>query len=217
MITNAQEMIKENSVLLVEDDVTALDELHEIVDLEGWTPYTAKSVQAALDILATTPSIGVVVTDVHFHDENGDSANGIQLISRAQAQFPDRNLSFVVLSGDPDAFGSSVQTGAVDFLSKPLNADDLVSAIKAAWQTGGEERSNAELTSFLLDKMQKTAQALKQANQDLEHRYCDAGRTLAGAATQKTKPVNKTDTFGEVSTWVNDDDAGPNAASASEV
>lgn len=155
-------------VLLVEDDATALDELTEIVDLEGWTPYAASSVSKALDILARTPSIGVVVTDVHFVDENGESDNGIQLISRAQARFPDRGLSFVVLSGDPDSLRSSVLTGAVDFLNKPLNSDELVSAIEAAWQSGGEERTVTELTEFLLEKMQKTASALKMANSDLE-------------------------------------------------
>lgn len=166
--STAQKSERDYAVLLVEDDASALDELKDIVELEGWTPFVAKNVDAAIELLSQTPSIGVVVTDVHFVDETGETANGIQLISRAQARFPDRGLSFVVLSGDPDALRSSVQTGAVDFLHKPLDSDELVKAIDAAWATGGEERSVSELTTFLLEKMQKTATALKEATATIE-------------------------------------------------
>ncbi|SMX26249.1 putative membrane protein YjcC [Pelagimonas phthalicica] len=190
-------------VLLVEDDATALDELTEIVDLEGWTPYAASSVNKALDILARTPSIGVVVTDVHFVDENGESDNGIQLISRAQARFPDRGLSFVVLSGDPDSLRSSVLTGAVDFLNKPLNSDELVSAIEAAWQSGGEERTVTELTEFLLEKMQKTASALKMANDDLQQVSLDQGEQMqADSMNLKAKLIRRALRNGNLLPWL---------------
>ncbi|MFW2588056.1 EAL domain-containing protein [Sagittula sp. SSi028] len=156
------------TILLVDDDHVALEELQDITTLEGWSSLTAASVDDALDRLADTPDINVVVTDVHFGGTDGNTANGLQLISRAQARFPDRGLSYVVLSGDPNALSSSVQTGAVDFLNKPLDGDELVAAIKAARANGGRERTVSELTAFLLSKMQKTANALKQANEDLE-------------------------------------------------
>ncbi|SCZ73093.1 response regulator [Epibacterium ulvae] len=124
------------TVLVVDDDKCALEELQDIVDLEGWNAIIADSVDMALEVLEWYPFIGVVVTDVHFVDPSGDSSTGIQLISRAEARFPDRDLNFIVLSGDPSAVKSSEQIGAVAFLSKPLDADLLVEAIKAGAGVG---------------------------------------------------------------------------------
>ncbi|KMW59182.1 hypothetical protein AIOL_004163 [Candidatus Rhodobacter oscarellae] len=147
------------TVLLADDDTDALEELADIVDLEGWKCLTAPDVDKALELIAANPAIKVVVTDVHFVDQAGETSNGLQLVSRAQARFADRGLSFVVLSGDPSALQSSIQIGAVDFLSKPLVAEDLVRAIKQAEASGGEERGNAELASFMIEKAQKAAMA----------------------------------------------------------
>lgn len=130
-------------VLLVDDDATALEELLEIIDLEDWAGVTANSIEKALEILEEDSEIQVVVTDVHFVDPLGKSANGIQFVSRAQARFPDRQLSYLVLSGDPKALHASVQVGAFNFLCKPFVADDLIDAINRAVSSGGGEREDA--------------------------------------------------------------------------
>lgn len=129
-------------VLFVDDDQTALEELNDIVDLEGWESVSANSVETALDLLEQDEDIQIVATDVHFVDPTGKSANGIQFVSRAQARFPERPISYLVLSGDPDAVNSSVQVGAFNFLSKPLYPEDLIDAIKSAAASGGGEREN---------------------------------------------------------------------------
>lgn len=147
------------TVLLVDDDRDALEELADIVDLEGWHGIAASSVETALDILDLNRNISVVVTDVHFVAPGGETSNGLQLASRALAQFPDRQLSFVVLSGDPGALKSSIQVGAIDFLSKPLVADDLVAAIKRAAANDGAELNAAGVTKMLIDKVQKMSAA----------------------------------------------------------
>lgn len=133
----------ELKILFVDDDFTALEELNDIVELEGWGSVSASCVETALDVLEADTDIQIVVTDVHFIDPFGKSANGIQFVSRAQAKFPERPLSYLVLSGDPDAVNSSVQVGAFNFLSKPFVAEDLIDAIKSAAASGGEERKNA--------------------------------------------------------------------------
>lgn len=130
-------------ILFVDDDLTALEELNDIVDLEGWDSVSASCVETALDMLEADLDIQIVVTDVHFIDPTGKSANGIQFVSRAQARFPERPISYLVLSGDPDAVNSSVQVGAFNFLSKPFFAEDLIDAIKSAAASGGGERENA--------------------------------------------------------------------------
>ncbi|CUH78033.1 Response regulator PrrA [Tritonibacter multivorans] len=152
------------TVLLVDDDRDALEELKDIVDLEGWNAIIADSVDMALEVLEWYPFIGVVVTDVHFVDPSGDMSNGIQLVSRAQARFPGRDLNFVVLSGDPSALKSSVQIGAVDFLSKPLDADALIAAITAGAGEGMAYFEDPDRAENLLERVQSTTEGVHAAN-----------------------------------------------------
>lgn len=125
-------------VLLVDDDQAALEELKEIVELEGWEAETATTVDDALSTLTGDPQIAVVVSDYHFTSPDGDGANGMQFVSRAQARFAHRDLSYIILSGDPDALKSSLQVGASKFLSKPLLVDDFIQAIKNAKANDGD-------------------------------------------------------------------------------
>ncbi len=148
------------TVLLVDDDKEALEELQDIVDLEGWNSIIAGSVDMALEVLEWYPYIGVVVTDVHFVDPSGDTSNGIQLVSRAKARFPNRDLAFVVLSGDPSAVKSSEQIGAVDFLTKPLVPDALIEVISSHAGRGAEYVYDPDRDKNLLQKVQQTTQAL---------------------------------------------------------
>lgn len=155
------------TVLVVDDDKAALEELQDIVDLEGWNAIIADSVDMALEVLEWYPHIGVVVTDVHFVDPSGDTSNGFQLMSRAKARFPERDLSFVVLSGDPAALESSRQTGAVDFLSKPLDPDQLIEAVRAGAETARSAapvQTRTETGEDLLKKVQRITQEVHVAN-----------------------------------------------------
>lgn len=118
-------------VLLVDDDPAILEELHDVIETEGWTPITASSVDDAMQFLQTDQSIRVVVTDVHF-GSGPDCANGIQFVSRARAKFANRALSYVVLSGDQDQVFSSKDEGAFKFLPKPPVPQRLVDTIDRA-------------------------------------------------------------------------------------
>ncbi|MFS4582785.1 response regulator [Phaeobacter sp. C3_T13_0] len=155
------------TVLVVDDDRDALEELQDIVDFEGWNAIIADSVDMALEVLEWYPHIGVVVTDVHFVDPSGDTSNGFQLMSRAEARFPERELSFVVLSGDPSAFKPTRQTSAVDFLSKPLDPDQLIAAVRAGAETAKTAAPTPGRTvngEDLLKKVQRITQEVHDAN-----------------------------------------------------
>lgn len=129
---NRDQSATELKVLLVDDDQEALEELKEIVELEGWEAETATSVEVAIELLEDDPKIAVIVSDYYFALEDGLGSNGVQFASRALARFPDRKLPFIILSGDPDVLKSSLQVGAFKFLNKPLLVDDFIHAIKTA-------------------------------------------------------------------------------------
>lgn len=157
-------------VLLVDDDTDALEELVDIVEIEGWEAIPATGVEEALTLLSEHPEIGVVVTDVHIVETSGAISSGLDLVDRAQTRFNDRDMSFVVLSGDPTAVGSSIQKGAIDFLTKPLISEDLVSAISEGARSRGKTRSQEEMTDFLIRKVTQKTAMLQKVSSDLETR-----------------------------------------------
>lgn len=118
-------------VLLVDDDPAILEELNDVIEIEGWTPITASSVDEAMELLQSDQGIRVVVTDVHF-GSGPDCANGIQFVSRARAKFPNRALSYLVLSGDSDQFFASKDESAFKFLPKPPDPQRLIDTIDRA-------------------------------------------------------------------------------------
>lgn len=148
------------TVLVVDDDAEALEEMRDIVDLEGWNAIIADDVDMALEVLEWYPYISVVVTDVHFRDPTGDMSNGTQLISRAKARYPERGIKFILLSGDPDAGKSIEQVGAIEFLSKPLDADLLIAAVKSGAKHDGAKCAEQAVPSDHLGVVQATAQQL---------------------------------------------------------
>ncbi len=154
-------------VLLVDDDPDALEELNEILELEDIDTATAGTIDEAYASLGSDQRISVVVTDVHLTAPCGMATNGIDFVALAGRRFPDRELSFVVLSGDADAVARSFETGAVDFLTKPLVPDALISAVQRAF-AGQEEAS--DVSSALLRKIEETTKSLQQANAELADR-----------------------------------------------
>ncbi len=155
------------TVLLVDDDAEALDELVEVIEMEDWIALRASGIEQALIKLDQYSEIQVVVTDVNLVETSGQVSNGLKLVEQAHSRFGDRPISFVVLSGDPSFVSSSLQIGAVDFLTKPLDPDELVKAVKDAEAFKGRVRTPSEMSEFLMQKVTRTTASLKKVNSDL--------------------------------------------------
>lgn len=154
-------------VLLVDDDPEALEELKEILELEDIPTAAVGGINEAYAKLGADPGISVVVTDVHLTAPCGASTNGIDFVALAGRRFAERDLTFVVLSGDADAVGRSFETGAVDFLTKPLVPDALIAAVQRAL-SGVSGDTN--VSSALLRKVEETTKSLQQATAELADR-----------------------------------------------
>lgn len=155
------------TILIVDDDKTILEELQTVLQLQGWNPITADSVDMALEVLDWYKNIDVVLTDVNFREFSGDRSNGFQLISRASARFSERKIGFVIMSEDPFDLKPTLQTDAVDFLPKPIKSEDLIDAILAASKMVRRVANVvtiAENGEQLLKRVQRVANEARAAN-----------------------------------------------------
>ncbi|MEO3480689.1 response regulator [Phaeobacter sp. CAU 1743] len=155
------------TILIVDDDKAVLEELQSILQLQGWNPITADSVDMALEVLDWYDNVDVVLTDAHFKEFSGDRSNGFQLISRASARFSDRAIGFVVMSEDPFDLKPTLQTDAADFLPKPINSEDLVDAVRGASKVASRVVNVAPVAEngeHLLKRVQRIAIEARAAN-----------------------------------------------------
>ena len=113
-------------VFVVDDDVSIRESLESLIRCEGWQPQTFSS---ADEFLAHPPaaSPSCLVLDLTL-----PGLNGLDLQERIAADRSDMPIIFISGYGDVPKTVRAMKAGAVEFLTKPFNDDDLLSAIRQA-------------------------------------------------------------------------------------
>ncbi len=115
----------ERSLLIVEDDASFLGRLAKALEARGFAVTTAASVAEGLaQVEASPPAFAVV--DMRLAD-----GNGLDVISALKRRRPDARGIILTGYGNIATAVTAVKLGAVDYLSKPADADDVVAALLA--------------------------------------------------------------------------------------
>jgi two-component system response regulator RegA len=121
----AAAMPSDRSLLIVEDDKSFLQRLARAMEGRGFNVTTAESVADGLTQLETaSPAFAVV--DMRLED-----GNGLDVISALKRRRPDARAIILTGYGNIATAENAVKLGAVDYLSKPVDADDVVAALLA--------------------------------------------------------------------------------------
>jgi len=118
-------MPADRSLLIVEDDKSFLQRLARAMEGRGFTVTTAESVADGLNQLETT-SPAFAVVDMRLED-----GNGLDVICALKRRRPDARAIILTGYGNIATAVNAVKLGAVDYLSKPVDADDVVAALLA--------------------------------------------------------------------------------------
>jgi two-component system, response regulator RegA len=119
----AAAMPSDRSLLIVEDDKPFQQRLARAMEGRGFTVTTAGSVADGLTQLETcSPAFAVV--DMRLED-----GNGLDVISALKRRRPDARAIILTGYGNIATAVNAVKLGAVDYLSKPIDADDVVAAL----------------------------------------------------------------------------------------
>lgn len=131
----------EQTVFVVDDDAGVRDSLGLLLGLRGFRTAMFASGE---DFLATLREdwCGCVLIDVKM---NGMS--GLELQQRMQEQRILMPAVIITAHGDIASARVALKTGAVDFLEKPLDEEQLVSAISSALDRDRRLRSQATAQS----------------------------------------------------------------------
>jgi FixJ family two-component response regulator len=113
-------------VFIVDDDVSVRESLELLVRNENWKPETFGSAQEFLD-RPKTPVPSCLVLDLSL-----PGLNGLELQNRLAVERFDVPIMFITGYGDIPKTVQAMKAGALEFLTKPLDNDALVSAIGKA-------------------------------------------------------------------------------------
>jgi FixJ family two-component response regulator len=115
-------------VFIVDDDVSVRESLELLVRDENWKPETFASAKEFLDRpRKRVPSCLVL-------DLSLPGLNGLELQKQLAGEHIDIPIIFITGHGDVPQSVQAMKAGALEFLTKPLNYDALVGAIRNALQ-----------------------------------------------------------------------------------
>jgi len=115
----------ERTLLIVEDDKSFLTRLARAMEARGFTVATAESVADGLLQVEKAPPFYAVV-DMRLGD-----GNGLDVISALKKRRPEAHGVVLTGYGNIATAVNAVKLGAIDYLAKPADADDVVNALLA--------------------------------------------------------------------------------------
>jgi two-component system, response regulator RegA len=110
-------------LLIVDDDKAFLQRLARAMEKRGYVTETAESIaEARQKVEAANPSFAVV--DMRLED-----GNGLDVIEMIRARRPEARAIILTGYGNIATAVTAVKLGAVDYLSKPADADEIHAAL----------------------------------------------------------------------------------------
>ena len=111
------------SLLLVDDDKPFLQRLARAMEARGYLVDTADTVAEGLKKAEAAPPAYAVV-DMRLED-----GNGLDVIELLRRRRPDSRMVVLTGYGNIATAVTAVKLGAVDYLAKPADADDILAAL----------------------------------------------------------------------------------------
>ncbi|MEZ4222127.1 MAG: sigma-54 dependent transcriptional regulator [Polyangiaceae bacterium] len=127
------------SILIVDDEYSVRDSLFHWFKKEGFRAGAAEDGKSALKELSAQP------WDVVLLDIKMPGMDGVELLKRAKEVAPDTVYLMLTAHGTIETAVEALKTGAFDYLTKPVDPDELSRAVNKALQTRRLATENTKL------------------------------------------------------------------------
>ena len=136
-------MQPEPAIYVIDDDDAVRQSLEFLLKTAGYAVTGFESAKAFLEVLPRLRS-GCIITDVRMPE-----ITGIDLLRRIKELGVDIPVIVITGHGDISLAVDAMKLGAVDFLEKPFDDDQLLVAIKSTLSQGADQAErNAELSEI---------------------------------------------------------------------
>src|SRR5471032_525449 len=118
--------LPEKTLLLLDDDGPLRNRLGRALESRGFQTTLVESVSEALVAVRSRPP-AFAVLDMRLED-----GNGLDIVAALRAARPDARIVMLTGYGNIATAVAAVKAGAVDYLAKPADADDVERALLAS-------------------------------------------------------------------------------------
>jgi DNA-binding response OmpR family regulator len=114
-------------ILIVEDERIATEYLREVLEAHGYTVVATADTGAGAIEAATDLKPDVIFMDIMLKDNISGSEAAIAIASRIETR-----IIFLTAYSDPEMIEYALDAGAVNYLIKPLDEDQIIATLKIA-------------------------------------------------------------------------------------
>lgn len=121
-------------ILLVEDDLTYSRIVKTFLEKNSFTVVTTTKVKEAQNIL-NTGKFDLIIADFRLPD-----GTGMELLQWAKAHFPKLQVILITHYSDIRIAIKAMKLGAFEYITKPINPDELLATVKESLSQKSEDR-----------------------------------------------------------------------------
>ena len=125
----------QQKVLVIDDDETILMQVEQVLEQNNYTPVCAKNGKEGLE-KAETGQPDIIILDRRMPEMDGN-----ETLIQLKANDRTKEIPVVMLTGDNQIsdISTSFDLGAIDYIVKPFNQDNLLVRIAKALKQSNEE------------------------------------------------------------------------------
>jgi CheY-like chemotaxis protein/signal transduction histidine kinase len=126
-LNSSDDDLIDRTVLLVDDDARNIFALSSVLERRGMRVLTATTGREAIEIVENTPELAIVLMDIMMPEMDGYQTMGVIRENPAYRRLPIIALTAKAMKGDRE---KCLEAGASDYLAKPVNTEQLLSALR---------------------------------------------------------------------------------------
>jgi putative nucleotidyltransferase with HDIG domain len=153
-------------ILIVDDEETVRTVTAAMLEHSGYTATTTASAEEALTRLSQDPDYDLVLSDIMM-----PNADGLTLLDQIAMDYPSLPVVMFSAINDTHVVTNAFRRGAVDYLLKPFERDELESIVLRGIEHGRLRKQNNIYRQNLESIVTSRTRRLRSTMQDLERSY----------------------------------------------
>ena len=130
------EEFTDKSLLIVDDDDPLRSRLSRAMEKKGFEVKEAKTLEIALNTVKNSPPSFAVI-DLRLED-----GNGLEVVKELSKSKKDSRIVMLTGYGNLPTAVEAVKAGAIDYIAKPVDADDVEAALLASPESKAKPPEN---------------------------------------------------------------------------
>jgi CheY-like chemotaxis protein len=126
-LTSSDEDLVGKTALLVDDDARNIFALSSALERRGMRVLTATTGKEAIELVNATPELAIVLMDIMMPEMDGYQTTSLIRANPKLRRLPIIALTAKAMKGDRE---KCLEAGASDYLAKPVNTEQLLSALR---------------------------------------------------------------------------------------